>query len=118
MTLKTNDTSAKGVIEEFDGWGDKWSTKTTPTLIYNSDLVRSATMFGKGTESFTKSEISVGESKTVEYPVYNGVVVSGFSNTILKDWYEIFSADYTEIPREVIEKFENIVNEATKNLKY
>ena len=116
--LKSHDTSANGIMEEISDWGDDWFEKKTPVIVHESDLVRSATMFGKEIKSFTKSEISIGESKTAEYPVYNGLVMCGFGKTFLRDRYKILSADYTEIPQAVIEKFEQIVNTAAENLKY
>ena len=117
LTFESYDTSEKGIMDEIAEYADRTS-KTTSKIQHKTDLVRSAVAFGDGIKSFTKSQISIGESKNVEYPVHTAVVIYGFGNTFIKDRYEIFSTDYTEIPQAVIEKFENMVNEAAKNLKY
>lgn len=119
-SFKFNDTSEQGIVDEITEYinSTDWTSNTVPKIQHNTDLVRSAVAFGDDIRSFTKSQISIGDSKTVEYPVHKAVVIYGFGKTFVTDKYEIFSADYTEIPQSVIEKFENIVNEAAKNLKY
>lgn len=123
VTDRWNDTSEQGIIKEINRtknlyYDGDWYSDTIPTLQYSDELVKCATAFYDSKVTFEKSKISIGESKTVEYPMRGATLVCGFGNTFIRHEYKIFAADFSEIPQAVIEKFESIVNNAAKNIKY
>ena len=115
-----NDTSERGIIDKInmDMYFEDGYSETTPTFQYNSELVKCATAFYDKKSSFEKSKVAIGEEKIVEYPTRGAVLICGFANTYVTIDFKIFAEDFSEIPQAVIDKFESIVNNAAKNLKY